>query len=312
MPTTLVNNSELSAAGNDQARVLRALVAHRHNSMKVVPSTTRSCHTIVVSGGKGGVGRSVVALNLAVALAQRGSSVGLLDACPNFGNIELLCELNGYWNLTHVTQGCRELSDVVLTGPAGVRILSGGSCLTAQDADPANVPGHVVEQLQSFEQELDWLIVDASGTSSTSTRQFAVAADDTLIVTTPEPTAVAEAYASVKRLAATIGPRLGLLVNQSDSAGQAQQILDCLQQAAHSFLHVDLHRRGYIPLDVAVSTSVKTRAPFVLQSPQSQAAMAVQRLIQRWNRAEPGQDTSFFSRLHNKASSQTRSNQPLT
>ena len=298
MPQSLIKPIEKQHAGGDQARGLRALAGRWMPGVDGARSAVRGCHTIVVSGGKGGVGRSVIALNLAVILAQRGNSVGLLDACPDFGNIELLCGLNGYWNLSHVMQGSRQLDEVVLEGPAGIQVLSGGSCLTDLQNESAQYLDIALNHLLNFEQHLDWLIVDASSGASALTRRFATAADDLLIVTTPESTAIAEAYATVKSLALSGRPRLGLLVNQADSAIQAQRILDRLQQAAHSFLQVDLHRRGYIPRDVAIPASVNARIPFVLEAPTSPATMSLQNLTQRWTRPQvPDGNTSYFSRL---------------
>jgi MinD-like ATPase involved in chromosome partitioning or flagellar assembly len=109
---------------------------------------------------------------------------------------------------------------------------------------------------------------------------------------------VAEAYSSIKSLARTAGPRYGLLVNQAESAQQAQQILDQLQQAAHSFLRIDLNRRGYLPRDRAVQTSVNSRTPFVLQSPHSAVTAALFELIQRWSRPQSmAFQNDYFSRL---------------
>jgi len=301
MPSSLISPAEKHHIGGDQARSLRALAAGRATSAEACPSMGRGCHSIVVAGGKGGVGRSVIALNLAVMLAQRGDSVGLLDASPDMGNIELLSSLNGYWNLSHVVQGCRQLNEVLLRGPAGVNVLSGASCLADPETLLTQKVDLILQQLSTFEQKLDWLIVDASGGASAVTREFAIAADDLLIVTTPESTAVAEAYAAVKSLASATRPRLGLLVNQADSPAQAQRILDHLQQAAHSFLHVDLHRRGFIPRDVVVPVSVNARIPFVLQSPTSSATLALQTLVQRWTRPQAhDRETSFFSRLRKR------------
>ena len=294
-----IRPKENQNAGGDQARGLRDLVARRAASLTVRPSMTHGCHTIVVAGGKGGTGRSIIALNLAIVLSQRGGRVGLLDACPDLGSIELLCGLNGYWNLSHVMRGCRELDEVALTGPAGVKILSGANDLAVRHTNSTVVSDRVFDRLEVFERKLDWLIVDASGGNSESTCEFAFAADDVLIVATPEPTAVAEAYASVKSLSASGKSRLGLLVNQADSAAQAQQILDRLQQAAHSFLHVDLHRRGHIPRDIAVPTSVNEQVPFAIQAPDSAATMALRKLTQRWARPQPTEEAlSFFSRLN--------------
>lgn len=295
---SLITPTARHRSGGDQACGLRSLAARRAMSTGNVESTNHQCHTIVVAGGKGGVGRSVIALNLAITFAKRGDAVGLLDASPDFGNIELLCGLNGYWNLAHVAQGSRQLTDVMLSGPAEVNVISGASCLSNLTAVPTAVPNTMLNQLLSFERKLDWLIIDASGGSSSLTREIASAADDLLIVTTPEPTAVAEAYASVKSFTTSERPRLGLLVNQAESAPQALQILDRLRQAAQSFLQVDLHRRGFIPRDSAVPASVNSRIPFAIESPQSSAARSLLQLAQTWTRPHrPNRDEGFFSRI---------------
>ncbi|WP_010586986.1 P-loop NTPase [Schlesneria paludicola] len=300
MSQTPLTSTEQQRAGSDQAHGLRALVAQRRASNAGRTSTARTCRSIVVAGGKGGTGRSIVALNLAISLAQRGQAVGLLDASSEFGSIELLCGMNGYWNLSHVLQGCRQFDEVVHQGPLGIKIISGASCLTERfcERDSSRLGLNTVEQLLEFERTVDWLIVDASGASPTSSREFAWAADDLLVVATPETTAVAEAYASIKTFASGGSPRLGLLINQAESAAQAQQILDHLQHAAHSFLDVDLHRRGFIPRDSVVSASVSRREPFVLQSPKSAATAAMEQLAQRWTRpARRENEVCFFERL---------------
>jgi flagellar biosynthesis protein FlhG len=283
----------------DQARELRSLVARRALENDNRRSTKPHCHTIVVGGGKGGVGRSVIATNLAIAMAKRGSNVGLLDASPDLGSIEMLCGLNGYWNLSHVAQGCRQLSHVMQTGPERVRILSGGCCLLECDSNSNRVQNNLIQPLIEFERELDWLIVDASCGSGSNLQQFAMTADDVVIVTTPEPTAVAEAFASVKSLAKLSQPRLGLLVNQADSSAQAQRILDRLQQSARTFLNRDLHRRGYIPRDGRVACSVNNRSPFVVASPECEAAIALEQLSQRWTRTTCFESETFFETLIN-------------
>jgi flagellar biosynthesis protein FlhG len=261
-------------------------------------SVSNSCHTIVVAGGKGGVGRSVIALNLAVALSQRGDRVGLIDASPGCGNIAMLSATEGYWNLGHVLQGCRQLDDVVSTGPAGIKVLSGAACVATRNTNDETMDNRVFEQITAFERGLDWLVVDASGGASSLSRPFVEAADDVLIVTVPEATALTDAYASVKSFALFQGPRMGLLVNQSESADLASRILDRLQHAAHSFLQVDLHRRGYLTRDSAVAASVNTRHPFVLQSPTSPASLAMKQLAQHWTRFERSTSAGgFFSRL---------------
>lgn len=269
----------------------------------VALSTKSFCHTIAVSGGKGGVGRSVIAVNLAIALAQRGGRVGLVDASPDYGSVEILCGLNGYWNLAHVAQRCRNLDEVALRGPAGIKVLSGASCLTGDKSSNESI----FEQLAQFEAELDWIVVDASGGSSQQARPFVEAADDLLLVATPEATAITDAYASLKSYSRNKGPRLGLLVNQANSTEVGSQILDRLQQAAHSFLQVDLHRRGAVPRDLSVPASVNLRRPFVMHSPASPAADAVRRLAERWTKTgRQDQESNYFLRLKRTKNTEER------
>ena len=301
MSSTPITSTEQRHSSGDQAQGLRALVAQHQSKKEVLVSTDRRCRSIVIAGGKGGTGRSIIALNLAVSLARQGQSVGLLDGSADFGSIELLCGMNTYWNLSHVIQGCRRFEEVVHDGPSGVKVISGVACLAecfSEDVTSASAKNVFVRMLE-LERTLDWLIVDASGASSTSSREFAWAADDLLVVATPEATAVAEAYASIKTFASGGSPRLGLLVNQAESAKQAQQILDHLQHAAHSFLNVDLHRRGFIPRDAAIPMSVRQRMPFVRQSPHSAATAAVEQLAQRWTRPVRRENQiCFFDRLN--------------
>ena len=287
-------------APRDQARELRSLMARRRLENANRRASQYHCHTIVIGGGKGGVGRSVIATNLSIALARRAAKVGLIDMSPNLGSIEMLCGLNGYWNLSHVLQGCRRFGDVMQTGPERVQILSGGNCLSECDSASERVQSNLIQPLCDWACQLDWLVVDASGCVGDQLQQLARAADDVMIVTTPEPTAVAEAFASVKSLANLDRPRVGLLVNQADSPRQSQQILDRLQQSARTLFHRDLSRRGYIPRDPQVISSVNNRNPFVIASPESAAASAIQQLSQRWTRVSSLEPGTFFEALTNR------------
>lgn len=284
--------------GGDQARSLRALV---EQATRVVqqPLVGSTCHSIVVAGGKGGTGRSVIATNLAISLAKRGSRVGLIDASPDFGSVGTLCGVNGYWRVSHLQNGCRRLSEIVLPGPGGIQILSGGADIKSfgQSTTERDL---LAEQLDEFENGLDWLVVDASGGGLESSRAFVRAADDLLIVATPEPTSIAEAYATVKTCAPLKETRVGLLVNQAETADQAQRILDRLQQAAHSFLQIDLHRRGSVSRDQSIAESVSRQVPVVMGWPDSSASQSLLRLAQRWTR-QPGRcdKSTFMKRVRN-------------
>ncbi len=291
----------------DQARELRALVAQRAARVSNLPCETRTCRSLAVVSGKGGVGKSVIALNLAVALARRGASVCLVDGSPGIGHLELLCGRNGYWNLSHVAAGSRCLEDIVLAGPHGLRIVPGASCLL----DQIESSDGWRRELADLEREHDWLIIDTAGGAPRLASPFVRAADRTLIVTTPEPTSIAEAYATLKGLSAAEGPLASVLVNRADSEQQALQILERLRRAARSFLRTDLDRVGFVPNDPAVWQSVSARRPLVDIEPACSAQRALERLAERLARTVTTRDeTGYFQRLMPAAEASFREGLP--
>lgn len=289
MPLLATNHSP-----SDQARELRALVAQRARCADDLPREIRSCRSITVTSGKGGVGKSVVALNLAMAFAQRGDSVCLVDASPSVGHLELLCGQSGYWNLAHVAAGSRRLEDIVLDGPGGVRIVPGASCLL----DDEDVPAHLLRQLADLERHHDWLIVDTAGGSSGRANPFVHTADRALIVTTPEPTALAEAYAALKGLSVVDDFVASVLVNRADSERQAIQILDRLRQTARSFLRTDFDRLGFVSEDATLRQSIATRRPQFGTTSNGTTQQAFTRISERLSQAvTPREPTGYFQRV---------------
>lgn len=230
---------------SDQAKVLRGLMERRQiAAIGPLVSTPKTAQTIAVTSGKGGVGKSNIALNLAIALARRNASVCLLDANMGLGNIDLLCGLNGYWNLSHVINGARDLKDVILCGPAGVNVIPGASGLAEAADCPEAAQDELLRQLRELERTHDFLIVDTGTGIHRTVRQFVTPADVVLVVTTPEPTSIADAYATIKALSACEVDRIETLVNQADSHQQARAILGRLQQTSRMFLRRDVVAAG--------------------------------------------------------------------
>lgn len=262
------------------------------------PPLPAAC-VVAVTSGKGGVGKSSIALNVSIALQRAGKRVCLADANFGLANIDLLCGLNGYWNLTHVVSGARSLADVLLQGPEGVRVASGASAVAELADRPFEVQRDVVGELSELETEHDFLVIDTGTGIHQHTRPFVAAADLAVIVTTPEPTAIADAYATVKTFS-TNPPRTVLaVVNQASSSEQAEAILERLQQTARLFLHTEVVPGGWIPADPQVASAVVHRTPLLLHSPRSSAAQAVERLAQRIRSTADSQTAAggYFTRL---------------
>jgi flagellar biosynthesis protein FlhG len=284
----------------DQATALRGLVEKRATEPSVTePGSPTRARTIAVTSGKGGVGKSCIALNLAIAFAETGRSVCLLDACLGLGSIDLLCGMNSYWNLSHFLTGARDLDEIVQNGPAGIHIVPGASGLTELADSEGDIQTELLRQIQRLEHSHDILIVDTGSGIHKLVRQFAAAADQALIVTVPEVTAIADAYATVKALSAPDCPALELIVNVAESEKQGKQIGDRLSRTASAFLKVDVRLAGTIRNDVAVPESVASRSPLLISRPDSVAARDIRRLASRLlgGAGSLSSTRSYFDRL---------------
>ena len=267
---------------NDQAQILRGMMERRTETVGDGAELPRRPRTIAVTSGKGGVGKSNIALNLAIALQNMGRQTCLLDANLGLGNIDLLCGLNGYWNLSHVVSGARRVSEIALEGPSGIRVIPGASGLfDSADCSPA-AQREILAQLEEFEQHCEYLVIDTGTGIHRSVRQFASAAEMVLIVTTPEPTAIADAYATLKAFAS--GSEMWqphILVNQADSPEQAREIIARIQQTAQTFLHLTVASAGSIPRDSALPAAVVRRRPLLAESTRTPAGLALEQLARR-------------------------------
>jgi len=289
---------------NDQAHLLRNLMERRTRQETSAPLPGARAQTIAVTSGKGGVGKSNIALNLAIALSNAGKRVCLLDANLGLGNIDLLCGLNGYWNLSHVISGARNIQEIMLDGPAGVHLIPGASGLEIVVDANVRIQHDILSQLEELEQTHDYLVIDTGTGIHRSVRQFVTAADMVLVLTTPEPTSIADAYAAIKVLNLGNGlPVPQVLVNQANSGDQAREIATRLQQTAQTFLHISVEAAGFVPFDPGVPLAVTRRTPFLLDAPKSAAARAVEQLAQRMVGLQRSTTRpSFFSELQRFAS----------
>jgi len=215
------------------------------------------------------------------------------------GNIDLLCGLNGYWNLSHVVSGARTLKEIMLAGPENVNVIPGASGLNDVADCPASAQREILSQLEQLERTHDVIVIDTGTGIHQSVRRFLTAADVVLVVTTPEPTSIADAYATIKSISACEVPDIEALVNQADSPRQANAVIERLQQTARLFLRTKVGSAGSIPRDDNVVRAVARRKPFLIHNPHCPASSAIRQLAQRLNN-KPGVRATrgtFFSRI---------------
>lgn len=237
---------------------------------------------IAVSSGKGGVGKSNIAVNLAVALSQMNLKVCLLDADLGTANADVLCNLSPRRTIEHVVSGQCRLWEAMLLAPGGFRLIAGASGV-ANLADLGAAPRRaLLQQLAALERVADVIVIDTGAGINTNVVTFAAAAHTTVVVTTPEPTAVTDAYAMIKTLfGRTPRANVELVVNMAANETEAERVFLRMDRVSKTFLNRSLTYAGWLPRDGAVVESVRQRVPFALLSPDSAATSSLRGLSRR-------------------------------
>jgi flagellar biosynthesis protein FlhG len=241
--------------------------------------SSRIARAIAVSSGKGGVGKTNLAVNLAVAFAARGQRVVLLDADLGLANADVLCGITPRATLEDVVSSERSLEEVMVHAPGGFRLIPGASGVSRIADMGQTQRRNVLDQLLALERSTDVLIVDTGAGIGANSMAFAAAAHSILVATTPEPTAIADAYGAIKTLVAR-GCRDGLrlVVNMASTEDEARAVHARIDRVARAFLSTRIEYAGFIPLDPLVPAAVRRRAPFSVVSPDAPASRAVRRL----------------------------------
>lgn len=261
----------------------RASRAAAHRPQRTVVGLPRpAVRTLAVVSGKGGVGKSNVVANLAVAMGEMGASVLVLDADLGQANQDVLLGVHPRVDLLSVLRGECALEDILIDGPTGVKLVPAGS------GDPllADVDDvrreRLFREIGALASESDIVLIDNASGASRQAAGFALAARELLVVTTPEPTAYADSYGLLKVLARQgLATQPGVLVNLSSSVEDAEEVAHRLASVCRRFLRVQVHMLGHVPLDPALPTAVRRQEPVVVSHPNSPSARALIALAER-------------------------------
>jgi flagellar biosynthesis protein FlhG len=245
-------------------------------------SARRRGISVGVTSGKGGVGKTSVAVNVAASLATLGYRVGLLDADFGLGNVDVMLGLTPGAHVGAVLAGEASLGSVLLDGPGGLRVIPAGSgirALTSLTPDQWTRLGHLIASATS---ELDFLLVDTAPGIWDNVIDLARLLDRTVVVTSHEPTAIVDAYAMAKLLTAAAPHReIGVVVNAARDARDGHTVFRQLDAAAHRFLKRRLRYDGYVVRDPKVSESTVDQRPVVTFAPEAPASRCFRRLALR-------------------------------
>ncbi len=237
---------------------------------------------IAVTSGKGGVGKTNISVNLAVALAEDGKEVCLLDADLGLANIDVLLGLQPTHNLSHVIHGERTLEEVLLAGPSGIKIIPAASGLKSMmNLSPAQHAG-LIRAFSELSYSPDVLLVDTSAGISHSVVSFTRASQEVVVVVCDEPASITDAYALIKLLSREYGLyRFRILANMAQSAQEGRELFAKISRVTDRFLDVMLDFMGMVPYDDYLRKAVRRQRTVIHSYPRSRAAQAFRNLARR-------------------------------
>ena len=275
----------------DQAANLRRLVLEKGDNQK-------KTRTIAITSGKGGVGKTSVAVSLSIALAKTGSSVTLLDADLGLANINVILGIIPKYNLYHVIKGKKKLKDIIIDVPEGIKIIAGASGfhqLANLDMKQRSDFVHSISELDSD----DYMIIDTGAGVGQNVLSFVIAADEIIVVTTPEPTAITDAYGIIKSIASqSIDKVIKLIVNRVHSVAEGKRVAQRVINIAGQFLNVKVENIGFIFDDIYVAKSIRNQKPFITSFPKSKASGCISviadRLANKESETTRGSGVAFF------------------
>lgn len=259
----------------DQAENLRKMMNYKELSDK------KKTRVITVSSGKGGVGKTNIAVNMGIAFAQLGKKVIVMDADLGLANVNVCLGIIPKYNLFQLIKKQKTMKDIIIDTNFGIQIVAGASGFS-------KIANLTEEERNAFIRELDTLsyadilIIDTGAGVSQNVLSFIVASDETIIVTTPEPTAITDAYGIIKIIATEINNphlELKLIVNRIHSILEGRKVAERVISIAGQFLNIKVDNLGMVYEDLIVPQGVRKQTPFLVLDPHSKASISVKHIV---------------------------------
>ena len=257
----------------DQAQNLRNII--KAKSTKEVLS-----RVITITSGKGGVGKSSLAINLAISLSKLGKKVVILDADFGLANVEVMLGIRPQYNLADLMLRGKTLSEIITEGPEKIGFISGGSGIREMTNLTKEQLINLSAKLSELDRQADVVIIDTGAGISETVMEFVMSSAEVLLVATPEPTSITDAYALLKTLDhqpefAREHCHIKLIANKVDSEKTGRELFEKLSVVADKFLNISLEYMGAVPVDTNINKAVMRQQPLSIAFPNSQASKAI-------------------------------------
>jgi len=231
---------------------------------------------IAITSGKGGVGKTNFILNLAIAMSIRGKKVLLIDADMNLSNIDVLLGINPEYTISDLMDDQITVEKLLVEGPRGIKLLPASSGDLAIMQNQKQYQQALIQAYMDLRKDYDYILIDTGAGISDNTVDFVLSADKILVITTPEPTAITDAYAMIKVLFfRSKRPNISLVVNMAQTEDEAKNIYNKINLIVKHFLNKSIDSAGFVQVDKNIKEAVKEQKPFILQRPRSVASIGI-------------------------------------
>ena len=283
----------------DQAEQLRLLVTKQQEQKKKDRKVSR---VITVTSGKGGVGKSTLTVNLAIQLARLGKKVIILDADFGLANIEVMLGIRPEYNLADLMFKGKELKDIVIKGPEDIGFISGGSGIQELSRLSREQVVYLVQKLYELDELADIILVDTGAGISDSVLEFVSASNEVLLVATPEPTSITDAYALLKTLNRRSGfskddTVIKMVANRIKSKEEGDTLYTKLGLVVDKFLNLKMEFIGAIPDDPNCGKAIMQQQPITLAEPRSASVKAIRAIAEKLASKEEAADRKGIAQL---------------
>lgn len=262
----------------DQADKLRTVSQYNETTIK-----SSSLRIITVTSGKGGVGKTNTTANIAIQLSRLGKRVIILDADLGLANIELILGVVPKYTLEDIIKGRKSIEEVLTPGPLGIQFISGGSGVNELVKITDYQLSLFIQNISKLEELADIILIDTGAGLSNSVMTFVRAVNEIIIVTTPEPTAIMDAYSLIKVIKNDGGeiPKINVVMNRVDDKIESVEAFNKLSRVSIKFLNIELESLGFVPYDPYLVKSVKRQEPVMILYPKAASSKSFQHIGNR-------------------------------